>query len=493
MLELKFNNLTKINKEGIKGYSIWAFDKKGVVSIYRNGLLEFLKENGFYKKQLPNKSYLFYRKDAHIITAYTHTEIREFVVKYIEENNLRYKINYGSSNTLVTLEQLKEILLRNIDAVFHPNFLGSMDILPFEIVRDKINESYVPFRNVVIKITADSIEEVSYTDLGEKVFYSTQIIQHDFEYTEKWKCSIFGDYIKNITNDTKERKNAFRSAMGYLLHRHNDVSNAQAIILYDEVMSGRNIPEGGTGKGLFAQAIRQVVKGFVQINGKNAKLTSQFAFQQIKEDTDVVFIDDVSTNFDIDGLNSVLSEGINVEKKFRDIIELPKEETPKFIVSSNHILSYEGSTRERRQYILQFSSFYKDKYREGNLKPIISEHKSRFFTEDWDTSEWNKFFSFMMNCIKFYLIHGLVKTPRLNFKKNAFIQKYGIDMYLYFEQLSFTSTQEYSTKEMYKEYVDDDKSPEIQQRGFTNALKSYLQDNNMECKLMKKGILKILS
>jgi len=187
----------------------------------------------------------------------------------------------------------------------------------------------------------------------------------------------------------------------------------------------------------------------------------------------VVHIDDVSSNFDMDTLNSVLSEGLNIEKKFKDVIELPKEETPKFILSSNHILAHEGSTRERRQYIVQFSPYYRDLFKSGILKPIVHEHGNPFFRDEWSLEEWNKFYSFMINCLKYYLNNGLVDAPKLDFAKNAFINKYGPDLFLYFEELELNEGIEYNLKELYQIFKGDDDSPEIGQRGFTISLKNY--------------------
>jgi len=492
MKELKFNDLKKALKNGAKGYSIWIIDTQGVSAIYKIGALKYLTELGFYKKKIGADSFLFYRKVGHIITQYSPLEIREIVFESLFHEPLNYEVDFGASKITIEHEQLEEVFRRNQDNIFNHNNLTSLEELPFKIARDNKNEAFVPFKNTVVKITKENITALKYDELDNMVFYSTQIIERDFEYCSDWKDCMYASFIKNIADDIKERKDSLRSAIGYLLHRYNDVTTSQAVILYDEVMTGKSTPEGGTGKGVFVQAIRKLVKGFVPINGKSIKATSQFAYQQIKPDTSVVHIDDVSSKFDIDDLNSVLSEGLNVEKKFKDVMELPKEETPKFILSSNIILSYEGSTRERRQYILQISSFYRDKLKQGVAKPIVEEHGAEFFSEDWDKEEWNKFYSFMLNCIKYYLIHGLVKTPPLNFKKNAFIQKYGIDIYLYFEQLSFTSNQEYSTKEMYGQYIDYDESLEIKQRGFTNALKTYLEDNKIKYELMQKGGIKIL-
>ena len=57
-----------------------------------------------------------------------------------------------------------------------------------------------------------------------------------------------------------------RSTIGYMLHAYKNLSYCPAIILNDEVISDN--PEGGTGKGLFINALSQMKKKLVVIDGK---------------------------------------------------------------------------------------------------------------------------------------------------------------------------------------------------------------------------------
>jgi len=275
---INFKSLDEITKAGARGYSIWLIDTKGISAIYRNGTLNYLKELGFYKKKYTTDNYLFYRKEAHVLTRYTVLEVREFVFNTIFDSEYDIQIDFGSTITVIKSELLKEVFRKNQDSIFNHNFLTGLEDISFNICRDNRKEAFIPFRNTVVKVTQDEVEVIAYDKFHNQVFYSTQIIQHDFTYSEDWKLSKFGAFIRNVTNNILERKNSMRSAIGYLLHRYNDISTSQAVLLYDESMSEKSKPEGGTGKGVFTQAIKAVVKGFVSINGKSIKPTSQFGY-----------------------------------------------------------------------------------------------------------------------------------------------------------------------------------------------------------------------
>lgn len=38
----------------------------------------------------------------------------------------------------------------------------------------------------------------------------------------------------------------------------------------------------------------------------------------------------------------------------------------------------------------------------------FDEFGCEFFSSDWDNAEWNRFFAFMVDCIQYYLNHGLI-------------------------------------------------------------------------------------
>lgn len=481
--------------QGKRAFDIWVFTPKGLSGVYKEGVLKLLQSHGFRKMRRSNGSIYYGQVTGNVLEVVSLERLKEFATDYVRNLPEEIKLFTSQSQSeskLATRSELIETFFNFQDKVFNASFLSNLQLGEMEIIKDTKETAYVAFKNVVVKVTKEGIHCLDYSEFEGKLFFRSQIVEADFEKSDCWKDCHFAQFVKNVSNDDQKRKNVLRSAIGYLLHRYSDRTTSQAVYLYDEQLTTIDTPQGGTGKGLLAQSIKQLQNGFVRIDGKGINLKSPFVFQQVMLDTQVVLIDDVSRWFDVDRLNSVLSEGINVEKKHKTIIEIPKEEMPKFIISSNVILSYEGSTRERRQYIVQLSSYYSSRLKGGTGSPIEAEHGGMFFSDDWDKGEWDAFYTFMLKCLQFYLDKGLVPTPKLNLAKNMYIQKFGGHLYHYFEQREFAIGAVFTTSELYQQCLEDSViDEETKPRGFTNALMEYLTIKGLFTNSPKKGKIKI--
>jgi len=108
-----------------------------------------------------------------------------------------------------------------------------------------------------------------------------------------------------------------------MMHGYKNLSYCPAVILNDEVISDN--PEGGTGKGLFMNALSQMKK-LVVIDGKAFAFERSFPYQLVSADTQILCFDDVKKNFDFERLFSVVTEGLTLEKKNKDAIKIPFEQ-----------------------------------------------------------------------------------------------------------------------------------------------------------------------
>nr|MBK9653135.1 hypothetical protein [Bacteroidota bacterium] len=129
-----------------------------------------------------------------------------------------------------------------------------------EILKDTPTECYKLFKNRVIKITADGLQEIEYKDLHDKFVWKKHIIDFEFVDIKEFKQCHYYKFIYNVSNAQSEpgRHMAFITAIGYLLHNLNGRENGQAIICYDEVITDINIPQGGSGKGILAQSLAKL-------------------------------------------------------------------------------------------------------------------------------------------------------------------------------------------------------------------------------------------
>jgi hypothetical protein len=231
------------------------------------------------------------------------------------------------------------------------------------------------------------------------------VIDRDFAICEVTECD-FKTFVSNIAGDDSQRVSSMESTIGFLMHGYKNPSYCPAIILNDEVISDN--PEGGTGKGLFVNALSKIKKT-VTIDGKSFNFDKSFAYQTVNVGTQVLCFDDVKKHFDFERLFSVVTEGLTVEKKNKDAIKLPFNRSPKIMITTNYAIKGKGNSFERRKWELEFRQFYSKEF-----TPFVEFGRMLF--NDWDEEEWCKFDNYMINNLKSYLSTGLIKSTFVNLK-----------------------------------------------------------------------------
>jgi hypothetical protein len=196
------------------------------------------------------------------------------------------------------------------------------------------------------------------------------------------------------------------STIGFLLHGYKNLSFCPAVILNDEVISDN--PEGGTGKGLFMNAL-SCMKKLVVIDGKSFTFERSFAYQLVSADTQILCFDDVKKHFDFERLFSVVTEGLTLEKKNKDAIKIPFSKSPKIAITTNYAIKGSGNSFARRKWELELHQYYSKSF-----TPLDEFGKLMF--GDWNDEDWCEFDNYMIGCLKGYLNTGLVKSKFVNLK-----------------------------------------------------------------------------
>ena len=94
---------------------------------------------------------------------------------------------------------------------------------------------------------------------------------------------------------------------------------------------------------------------------------------------------------------------MEIEKKFKDRFVIPKSKKPKLGVATNYIMSDTDYSSQRRQYIVEFGSYWHDMTKFENVS--VQEHYGkRFFDHDFTDQDWIDFYNFGFHCIKEYLL-----------------------------------------------------------------------------------------
>ena len=102
-------------------------------------------------------------------------------------------------------------------------------------------------------------------------------------------------------------------------------------------------------------------------------------------DTKIVLFDDVHRKFDFEKLFPVITEGIQVERKYKNRITIPYSDSPKVLITTNYALNGTGSSFRRRLYEFQLSQFFND-------ENTPFRKFGRVFFEGWDVDQWNMFY-----------------------------------------------------------------------------------------------------
>ncbi len=121
------------------------------------------------------------------------------------------------------------------------------------MLKDTIDTSYLTFNDCILKITKDEVRKLEYADVNAFVWYNN-IIDREF----KKSNDLENDYKRFINNISANKPEPMECTIGYLLCNYKNKMNNKAVILNDEVISEN--PEGGTGKGLLVQGLRQIRK-----------------------------------------------------------------------------------------------------------------------------------------------------------------------------------------------------------------------------------------
>ncbi|GAA4470452.1 hypothetical protein GCM10023189_59070 [Nibrella saemangeumensis] len=458
---------------------VWGF-----AGIYRDGALRVLELKGYYKRYRPDEnSFYFIQSEENIIHEVITTRMLDSVKAYVEAD--RTHIKQGPYEA--TYEARSETLKRQVHLLFNDRFLQSLATHTRPILQDTKDRCFIPFKNGIVEVTAKGIRLLPYSMLDKSCVWRTHVIQRDFKPNAPTHCH-FATFHRNVSNDEPDRIKSMMSATGYLIHHYNSPSDGQAVILYDEEITDGKTPQGGTGKGVFCKATAQF-RPVAVIDGKKFDPNDRFCFQQVNLDTVIIQIDDPDRKkFSFERFYSVLTEGITVEKKNEHAFKIPLLESPKIVISTNSVLESEGSSNIRRQFVLEFSDYYKKRIKFGEKSnPIVDVHGCTFFTDDWDDDEWSRFDRYMVDCVHTYLKDGLQPYKSRNVAANRLKQITGDDFFDWVttcdEGAGLVPDREYQTAELFNDFKTRYAIDDLKQRGFTNKIKAYAASKGLTYKV----------
>jgi len=388
----------KISKDS-SNVTFWYYDKKKNIKIDAFKYKIFLENNGF-RKYFPNdvlKPQLV-RVESNKVEDTSVEILRDFVLEWLLE-----KEEFDVWKRCVNYQNL-----------FSDNYISMLGTIDLMMLKDKRDKSYIAFNNGILEVTKDSAKLMDFIDISGYI-WKKQIINRDFIASEK----IDNDYKSFIFNISNKEPEAIEAVIGYLLSCYKNKINNKAIILNDEVIS--DSPEGGTGKGLFIQGIKQIRRTAI-LDGKSFDDKKSFPYQTVSQDTHILVFDDVKKNFDFENKFSLVTEGLTLERKNKDAIKLTIEESPKLVISTNYAIKGEGNSHDRRRHEIEFAQYY------GRDKDPYNEFGRELF-DDWNGDDWIAFDNYMIGCLQTFFKLGLIQQNAKNIKLRKLIAETAMEFY----------------------------------------------------------------
>ena len=431
----------------------WTKSDKGTINVVHFLFKEFLEFNGFYK-YAPHGSdkYMFVRVSNNLINKASEEEVKDFTLRHLMNYDDLSIYNYFADKT----------------RFFKEDFLSMLDTVNIYFVEDTKLSSHIYFRNCALKVDKDNIDMIDYVDLGGYV-WQDQVIDRDFEICDITDCD-FKKFISNISGSDTKRVESLESTIGFLMSGYKDPGYCPSVILNDEVLT--DTPEGGTGKGLFVQGISQMKK-VSYIDGKTFSFDKQFAYQTITTDTQLISFDDVKRDFNFERLFSAITEGITIEKKNKDAINIPFRYAPKIIITTNYAIKGKGNSFVRRKWELEFTQHYT-----SDLTPM-DEFGRRFFNE-WDDEEWCSFDNYMVRNLQFYLSNGLVKSAFKNLNIRRLVADTAVEFVEWLGLIKgslpnplIKNNKRILKADLYKDFVDDNPDFDVRAKNTVSRREFY--------------------
>lgn len=434
--------------EGIEIF--WLVSARGRVTIISKKLKDYLRQKGYYKYYPEgSQSYVFVKVEANLIDFTTEDVIKTFILNELEKNNQFDVYEYLAVNT----------------RYFKEDYLNILDTINVSMKRDTRETAYCYYRNCVVEVTKDNIKTIDYINLDGYV-WKDRVIDRDFSIVQD-HTNDYQQFIKNIASKNDKNVLAFETTIGYLMHGFKNKGFSPAVILNDEVISEN--PEGGTGKGIIVDGIKSLKK-VVILDGKSFDKNKSFAYQIVTTSTQVLVFDDVKKKFDFEGLFSLITEGITLEKKNKDAIKLDFYQSPKILITTNYAINGSGNSHERRKWELELAQHY-------NVKHTPYDEFGKMLLDDFDQDEWLRFDNYMVSNLQKFLKMNFANPELKNLKTRKFITSTSFEFHEWAEDKENTAIKKarVSKSELFDDFVEEytDYKKWLRKKTFQSWLKQY--------------------
>ena len=384
----------------------------------------FLQNRGFGRLRRLDRTYQFVHLEPPVVRSIEASDARDYLFQFAKHN---------------CCVGVNEMLIKGVSQYVGPDKLSLLDFVHPNFIRPTRDQQYFYFDKTCWLVTKDEVSEMGYEKITHHIWEEQRrnypakhlgkpLISfscadgdvYHYEISEDGEKCHYLQFLINTSNftwrkpdnevtDTERNENRIHllsklCAIGYMLMEAKDNNVARAVIGMDGKQSEVGDSNGRSGKSLIGELMRNVMP-IAYIPGKNSDIfKDQFVWNDVQENTKLVFIDDVLQNFNFEFLFPNITGDWSVNYKGGRRMTLPFTQSPKIYIATNHAIRGEGSSFTDRQWLLAFSDFYNDQH-----KPV-DDFGSLFFSE-WDFDQWNLCWNLLANCIQLYLTFGVIQAP----------------------------------------------------------------------------------
>ncbi|WP_151086818.1 BT4734/BF3469 family protein [Hymenobacter baengnokdamensis] len=358
----------------------------------------FLTRHGFRKHMPdPKAKVRVVRLVEQVVHESSRAQLKDFVLDYLAS------LPFGFDGTYRT--RIEELVQAQHRLLFDEGTSEFLPSLSGAFQRDTVSRAYLFYRNAVVVATKDGPELLPYRELAGLV-WAEQLIEREFsllsrEDIEKGEFFLF---LFNLAGKEQARFKALRLFLGYYLHGYKDPSNPKVGVLLDEGLGPEGQANGGTGKSLLFEALRQLVP-IVAIDGRGYDPRNSKELQEVKDSTRVVFFDDWAPSLPFERLFSMATGTLVVDRHYLGKQSYPYAVSPKFGITTNGVLTGQGGSHDRRRFEVEIAPYY------GPHRQPRDEFGHNFF-DGWDAQEWARFDALMvLACCEFLGTGGRLASP----------------------------------------------------------------------------------
>ncbi|WP_263819161.1 hypothetical protein [Salinibacter sp.] len=382
------------------GGPFWYVDaSSGKTKIDRLELAGFLAERGFMRLYDAADESQLVRVEDGIVSTVNQDRIRDHLVDYLD-----VEVPRG--------DDVKRVLMRADHEYVSDKVFKYLPRLENSFQEDVQGTSYTFYQNGFVEVTAEGYRLRPYSELDGLIWEESVKDRKfcDLGFEGKPDESEYAKFAWNAMGREEDRYLYLIANVGYVQYSYKDRAEAFVTVLTDEDASEH--ANGRTGKSLLARGLSYTC-AFKRYEARGYNF-NRFAYQDLETGTNVAYFDDAGKDFEDEKLFSVTTGGMQVEAKREARVTIPFEESPKFILSTNHPLKGVGDSYRDRFRPIEFSDHYNLDHRP------VDDFGHRLF-DDWDDEEWNRFDNTMMAFTQAYLRDGMPDYEPINIKHSQLV------------------------------------------------------------------------